>query len=171
MFPGIRFWNLPILLADRPCLGLFSSKFQDLLFLQDKFLESVWSYQCNCSKQFFKIIGLALSRINSAIISAQTVVSCVPAAHIYRSLEALRAEKSLKKVSFWPSGPESQKSPEKVEKSPKSLQKVPFWGLFDLFGTFLRLWAGRPRKTFLRLFRGFRPGGPRDSCRCGRQGR
>ena len=68
-----------------------------------------------------------------------------------------------------PTGPKtakkSPKTPEKVEKSPKSLREVSFfWGLFDLFGTFLRLRTRRAGKTFWRLFRGFLSGGPRD-CR------
>ena len=91
----------------------------------------------------------------------------VPAAHLQESRgpPGRKPRKSRNQVFPGLSPPESQKSSEKVEKYPKSLQKVSFWGLFDLFGTFLRLWAGRPGKTFLRLFRGFRPGGPRDSCR------
>ena len=86
---------------------------------------------------------------------------------IYRSLEALRAEnrEKVSKKSSWPFRPRVSKKSRKGRKVPEKSPKVSFRGLFDLFGTFLRLWAGRPRKTFLRLFRGFRPGGPRDSCR------
>ena len=80
------------------------------------------------------------------------------------AVSSRKPKKKFPKSLPGPSGPESQKSPEKVEKSPKSVRKVSFWGLFDLFGTFLRLRAGRPGKTFWRLFRGFRPGGARD-CR------
>ena len=82
---------------------------------------------------------------------------------IYSSLDALRAknrEKVSKKV-LEPSGPESQKSPEKVEKSQdNTFQSETFRGLSDVLESFLRLRAGMPGKTFC----GFRPGGPRD-CR------
>ena len=54
---------------------------------------------------------------------------------------------------------------------PKSVRKVSFSGLFDLFGTFLRLRAGRPGKTFWRLF--FAVFGPEglETAVDGRQGR
>ena len=44
MFPGINFWNLLILLRDRPGLGLIfvSSNFQVLLLLRDELQESLW---------------------------------------------------------------------------------------------------------------------------------
>ena len=59
---------------------------------------------------------------------------------------AKTAKKSPKKSSraFQPG---VSKSPEKVKKSPKSFVKLSFQGLFELFGTFLRLWGGRPGKT------------------------
>ena len=65
--------------------------------------------------------------------------------------EAIRAEnrKKVSKKSSRAFGPESQISPEKVRKSPESLQKMSF-GDFFLLGTFLRLRAGRPGKTYFR---------------------
>ena len=96
-----------------------------------------------------------------------TRYACVPAGHLQESRgpPGRKPRKSLKKVFLGLPAQSLKKVPKRSKKSPKSLQKVSFRGLFDLFGTFLRLWAGRPRKTFLRLFRDFRRGGPRDSCR------
>ena len=68
---------------------------------------------------------------------------------IYGSLEALRAE-NREKV------PNPKRS--------KNLRKVSLSGLFDLFGTCLRLQTFPAGKIFGRLFRGFRPGEPQN-CR------
>ena len=71
---------------------------------------------------------------------------------IYGSLEALWAENRKKRLQkVFPGLP--ARSLKKVPKKSKSPRKVSFWGLFDLFGTSLRLRAGRPGKTFC----GFRP--------------
>ena len=59
---------------DEPCLEsiIVSSNFQALLLLQDKLLE-IGLKAINSSKKVLKIIGPALFRINSVIISARTV--------------------------------------------------------------------------------------------------
>ena len=61
-------------------------------------------------------------------------------------------EKSLKKY------PKKSKNTEKI---PKKIRKSVF---LDFFGYFLRLFS-RPKRPFLRLFCGFGPGGPGDSCK------
>ena len=112
------------------------------------------------------VLGAGVFSLLPIQIGTPPGIASLPA--IYRSLEALRAEnrEKVSKKSSWAFRPRvSKKVPKKVEKSLKRHFLETFRGLFDLFGTFLRLWAGRPRKTFLRLFCGFRPGGPRDSCR------
>ena len=67
--------ELLILLWDRPCLEsiIASSHFQALLFLQDKLLESV--SKLLFQQEVLRIIGPALSGMNSEIISARTVES------------------------------------------------------------------------------------------------
>ena len=92
--------------------------------------------------------------------------SYVPAAHLQesRSPPGRKPQNSLKRV-FLGLRPRVSKKFRKGRRVPEKSPEVSWRGLVDLFGTFLRLWAGGPRKTFLRLFRGFRPGGLRDSCR------
>ena len=60
-----------------------------------------------------------------------------------------------------PPRPECQKSVEKSLKGPtrKRGKKVSKSVFGDFFGTFLTLWAGRPGKTFFRLFGDFGLGG------------
>ena len=67
--------KLLILLRDRPCLDLIiiSSNFQAFLFLQT--ITGISLTQINSSKKVLKITGRALSRINSIIVSAQTLFS------------------------------------------------------------------------------------------------
>ena len=66
--------KLLILLRDRPCLELIiiSSHFQAFLFLQK--ITEISLKAINSSKKVLKITGPALSRINSVILSARTVI-------------------------------------------------------------------------------------------------
>ena len=67
-----------------------------------------------------------------------------------------------------PPGPKSQKNlkKRKYPKKSKNTRNWTFWGIFfDFLGYFRGLFCRPPKGLFLRLFCGFGPGGPRDSCK------
>ena len=79
---------------------------------------------------------------------------------------APKSPKSLKKVFLGLLAQSVKTSDEKVPKDPKRVTKVSKSMFEDFFGTFLTLRAGRPGKTFLRLFGGFGAQGCGASCIC-----
>ena len=66
-----------------------------------------------------------------------------------------------------PPGPECQQSVEKVPNDRTEVKKTTKSVFGEFFDTFLTLRAGRPGKSFLRLFGNFGARGCGDSCICG----
>ena len=73
----------------------------------------------------------------------------------------LRVYRSLKKGLFGG----LQKSPRKYPKKSKTISEGAKIGIYRLFRVFSGTFLQTPKKTFLRLFCDFGPGGPGDSCK------
>ena len=78
MFPGIHFQEILILLRDRPCWNRLSFPvFSGSASLAGQ-LAGIRLKAIHFSKRVLKITGTPLSRINSGIVSAWTVLQFIP---------------------------------------------------------------------------------------------
>ena len=100
------------------------------------------------------------------MVTVPLTFPCVPAAHLQESRgpPGRKPRKSLKKV-FLGLPAKSLKKVPKRSKSPQKVSKKCHFGDFSTFSGLFETLGRKAQEDFLRPFRGFRPGRPRDSCR------
>ena len=106
-----------------------------------------------------------LDKFQSAIVSSQSELRPRhPSTRVSRPSGPKNREKVSKKSS-WAFLPRVSKKSRKGRKVPKKSPKSVLSGTFRPFWDFFETLGRKAQEDFVRFFRGFRPGGPRDSCR------